>query len=171
MLLHTPAWLWKSDSPVTCPSWVCCENKITYGVNYHKESKKRELAVNSFLNITDAVKGQLCFNGHLYKLDPIYIPSLISTDSLQDGRRLSSFQKKIWKVTNYKRGWNVHFSISSTGCKLHVACTFLSNSYLLTKACTFSALTDNLLWQLEGDNRPDVTAVRDSTTEKERKIK
>lgn len=129
------------------------------------------MAVNSFFNVTDAVKGQLCFNGHLYKLDPIYIPSLISTDSLQDGRRFSSFQKKIWKVTNYKRGWNVHFSIASTGCKLHVACTFLSNSYLLTKACTFSALTDNLLWQLEGDNRPDVTAVRDSTTEKERKIK
>ena len=72
---------------------MCCENKITYGVNYHKESKKRELAVNSFLNITDAVKGQLCFNGHLYKLDPIYIPSLISTDSLQDGQRFSSFQK------------------------------------------------------------------------------
>jgi len=67
-----------------------------YSVNYHKESNKGELAVNSFLNITDAVQGQLCFNGHLYKLDPIYIPSLISTDSLQDGQlRFSSFQKKI----------------------------------------------------------------------------
>ena len=65
-------------------------------VNYHKESNKTELAVNSFLNITDAVKGQLCFKGHLYKLDPIYIPSLISTDYLQDGQsRFSSFQKKI----------------------------------------------------------------------------
>ena len=52
------------------------------------------MAVNSFFNVTDAVKGQLCFNGHLYKLDPIYIPSLISTDSLQDGQRFSSFQKK-----------------------------------------------------------------------------
>ena len=151
---------------------MCCENKITYSVNYHKESNKRELAVNSFLNITDAVKGQLCFNGYLYKLDPIYIPSLIPTDPLQDGQsRFSSFPKKIWKVTNYKRDWNVHFSVASTQCKLHVACTLLSNSCLLTKACTFSALTDNLLWQLEGDNRPDVTAVRDSKTEKERKMK
>ena len=66
-----------------------------YSVHYHKERKERELAVNSFFNVTDAVKGQLCFNGQLYKLDPIYIPSLISTDSLQDGRRLSSFKKKI----------------------------------------------------------------------------
>ena len=73
------------------------------------------MAVNSFLNITDAVKGQLCFNGYLYKLDPIYISSLISTDSLQDGQsRFSSFPKKIWKVTNYKRDWNAHFSIAST---------------------------------------------------------
>ena len=86
-------------------------------------------------------------------------------------RDFQVFKTKIWKVTNYMRDWNVHFSIASTGFKLHVACTLLSNSCLLTKACTFSALTDNLLWQLEGDNRPDVTAVRDSTTEKERKIK
>ena len=68
------------------------------------------MAVNSFLNITDAVKGQLCFNGHLYKLDPIYIPSLISTDSLQDGQRFSSFQKKFEKLQTI-RGIGMFISV------------------------------------------------------------
>ena len=68
------------------------------------------MAVNSFLKITDAVKGQLCFNGHLYKLDPIYIPSLISTDSLQDGQRFSSFQKNFEKLQTI-RGIGMFISV------------------------------------------------------------
>lgn len=100
-----------------------------------------------------------------------FLHSFLLTLYKMDSRDFQVFKIKIWKVTNYKRDWNVHFSIASTRCKLHVGSTLLGNICLLTKACTFSALTDNLLWQLEGDNRPDVTAVRDSTTEKERKIK
>ena len=86
-------------------------------------------------------------------------------------RDFQVFKKKIWKATNYKRDWNVHFSIASTSCELHVACMLLSKCCLLAEACTFSALTDNLLWQPEGDNKPDVAAVKDSTTEKEIKEK
>ena len=88
-----------------------------------------------------------------------------------DSQDFQVFKKKFDKLQTIRGIGMFIFSIASTGCKLHVGCTLLSNSCLLTKACTFSALTDNLLWQLEGDNRPDVTAVRDSTTEKERKIK
>ena len=197
-----------------------------YSVNYHKESNKRELAVSSLLDITDVVKGQLRFNGHLYKLDPeaciayawftqssgitpaaltrllcshfSKLQQRLQCSYMQPScshlwnackqlmqrcmsaesflreftfRQSSSFQKRIWKVRDYKRDQNVHFSIASTSWELHVACMLLSNSCLLTEACTFSALTDNLLWQPEGDNKPDVTAVRDLTTEKKRKIK
>ena len=69
------------------------------------------MAVNSFFNVTDAVTGQLCFNGQLYKLDPIYIPSLISTDSLykMDGD-FQVFKKKFEKLQTI-RGVGMFISV------------------------------------------------------------
>lgn len=131
------------------------------------------MAVNSFLNITDAVKGQLCFNGHFYTdvswTQFTFLHSFLLTLYKMD-RDFQVFKKKFEKLQT-TRGIGMFISVLQVPVISYiVACTLLSNS-LLTKACTFSALTDNLPWQLEGDNRPDVTAVRDSTTEKERKIK